>query len=472
MKNQQRRGFTLFTLIVVFAFLVSACAPKVTAQPTDVKTVTAVPPTETPIPADTFTPEPTATSINTPTPEFPYKLKGLDWGPYTDVGQNPELGTIISQEQLKAQLKLIAPYTEWVRTYACQGLSEIVPLAHEMGIKVAMGAWLGQDTVANEVEIACLISNAMLTKPEMVIVGSETLLRNDLSPNQLIDYLRRVRMALPPEIQVTTADTAIGYTANRALVSAVDVVMVNLYPYWSGVDIGNSMTWLNSEYDNVVARSQGKQVWISETGWPSCDTGSESDYAVNFVSWAKAKDVSYFLFEAFDEPWKWSAEKPQESCWGVWNSDGMKEGMQAIFDGVTVDDNWSPTSTPVSTDAPIVAVVTTLKISGPPAITIKSWPPKGGFEEMTGSVENVDPSKYMVACYLEVGGGWWTKPTWDRSLSPIDSWGDWSCAVTTGGIDEQATTLKVFLLPKGVSAPQASGGGEPSLDYPSATISR
>ncbi len=472
MMKQRKFGYLLVMLSLVFVFVLSACGSRVTVSPTASSTLTPVT-TKTALPAATFKTEPTATPSKTPTPMFAYKLKGLNWGPYTDEGQNPELETVITREQLSAQLEIIAPYTEWVRTFGCQGLSEIVPMAHERGIKVAMGAWLGQDLAANEVETACLIANAIASKPEMVIVGSETLLREDLSPEQLTEYLVRVKAAIPSEILVTTADTSIGFTANEALVSELDVIMVNIYPYWAEVSLNNSIAWLNREYNDVVSHAQGKQVWISETGWPSNSIESASDYLVNFVSWAKVIDVSYFIFEAFDEPWKLSLEKPEEAYWGIWNAEGMKEGMQSVFDGAEIDDNWSPTRTPIPTEKPVVVVVPTIKISGPPAIEIESWPAKGAYGEMTGSVTNVDPSKYMVACYLEVNGGWWTKPTWDDALTPISSYGNWGCYVTTGGIDDQATTLKAYLLPKGVSAPQASGGGEPGLgEFPSSAIYR
>jgi hypothetical protein len=73
---------------------------------------------------------------------------------------------------------------------------------------------------------------------------------------------------------------------------------------------------------------------------PSPDNASF--YFLNFVSWALANDAPYFYFSALDESWKAEYEGPQGACWGVFDKDGnLKPGMQKVFDGETITDNWS-----------------------------------------------------------------------------------------------------------------------------------
>ncbi|MFH0749302.1 MAG: glycosyl hydrolase family 17 protein [Candidatus Gottesmanbacteria bacterium] len=473
------KTFRKYTIVyVIILLLLAACVPTATPKAATATTVRTTVPTNTLIPTstptETSTPTPTVTPTPnpTPTPAVAYRI-GVDYGPFTEPGQNPELGTIITIEQMKAQLDVIGPYVEWIRTYGCQGLSDLVPLAHERGLKSALGGWLNRDLEANERELTCLIDTATRYSPEMVIVGSETLLRGDLTAKQLVEYLQRVKEALPGVSLVTTADVSDSFFNNETVITETDALLVNIYPYWAGVSVRNSILWLNTQYNRVVSRAQHKQVFISETGWPSCGNtiknaipseANASEYFVNFVSWAKQEEVPYFYFSSFDEPWKGTVEKPQEACWGLWGSSGMKKGMEQVFEGVTVPDNWSPTQIPIPPATPTPA--------GPPGIYIDSYPALGKYGAMAGHVSGIDPSKYMVACYIYVNG-WWTKPTWDHPLTPINANKTWECYVTTGGLDPQATQLLAFLLPKGVNAPRADGGGYPGLgDYPSISVNR
>lgn len=71
-------------------------------------------------------------------------------------GQKP--GDIISEEQVRRRMKIIAPYTKWVRSFSCTEGNEFIPIiAHEFGIKTLVGAWLGDDPEINEREIEGLI---------------------------------------------------------------------------------------------------------------------------------------------------------------------------------------------------------------------------------------------------------------------------------------------------------------------------
>ncbi len=53
----------------------------------------------------------------------------------------------------------IKPYTTWVRTFGCtNGLEVEGKIAHEVGLKVAVGAWISTDLDGNEKEISSLIN--------------------------------------------------------------------------------------------------------------------------------------------------------------------------------------------------------------------------------------------------------------------------------------------------------------------------
>jgi exo-beta-1,3-glucanase (GH17 family) len=240
-------------------------------------------------------------------------------------------------------MQIIAPYTHWIRTFGCgTGLEKSGKVAHELGLQAAIGAWLSSDSVANGQEIARLISVGQAGQADLLIVGSEVLLRGDLTEGQLIGYINQVKQAVPG-VPVATADVYSEFLAHPAVVAAGDVVLANFYPYWEGIDVQQAMAHVHSQYQQLKAAAPGKQVLVSESGWPSGGNAvgdavpspeNASFYFLNFVSWARAEDVSYFYFEAFDETWKAAYEGPQGAHWGVWDKDGnLKPGMQDVFGG-------------------------------------------------------------------------------------------------------------------------------------------
>ena len=83
-------------------------------------------------------------------------MHGLCFSMYED-GQKP--GDHISEEQVRRRLKIMAPYTKWVRSFSCIEGNEFVPkIARELGMKTLVGAWLGDDAEKNEKEIEALIT--------------------------------------------------------------------------------------------------------------------------------------------------------------------------------------------------------------------------------------------------------------------------------------------------------------------------
>ena len=74
-------------------------------------------------------------------------VHGLCFSPYVE-GQAP--GAQVSEAQIRARLEIVRPYTRWVRTFSCtDGLEQIPRIAHELGLKTLVGAWLGQDRDIN-----------------------------------------------------------------------------------------------------------------------------------------------------------------------------------------------------------------------------------------------------------------------------------------------------------------------------------
>ncbi len=380
-----------------------------------------------------------------------YKVYGLNFSPYQGE-QDPNLGVEIPATQIRERMEIIADYTRWIRTFGCtHGLENAGSIAHEWGLKAAIGAWLDANRSTNEKEIENLIMCAQAGEADLLIVGSEVLLRGDLTEEELLGYIERVK-TLASDLPVAYADVYSVFLKHPRIVEAVDVILVNYYPYWEGIRVEQAVAAVNQWHQQILEIAQGKRVIVSETGWPSAGNTIDqavpslenaSYYFLNFVSWARANGVDYFYFEAFDEPWKAKYEGPQGAHWGIWNEDGqLKPGMERVFDGETMEDNWSH---------PLPGG------PGEPTIEFTYVPPYGSFEDLVGQVWHVNPNDYGVAVYIRVAGGWWTKPYWNQPLTPIRVDGRWKCDITTGGRDQEATEIAAFLWPKEKDPPLAHG---------------
>lgn len=243
-------------------------------------------------------------------------------------------------------MSIIAPYTQWIRTYGCNsGLEKAGSIAKSMGLKTAISAWIGRDLAANEQEISCLISIARAGHVGTAIVGSEVLHRGDLRIDQLMSYIYRVKREVAG-VPVATADVYTQLISYPAVTSAGDVVLVNYYPYWSGIALDDAIAAIRAWHQQVKTVAKAKPVIVSETGWPTCGNKignaipsprNASLYLSRFISWARTNKVPYFYFSAFDESWKQEYEGPQGACWGIWDKKGrLKPGMEDVFNGKTI----------------------------------------------------------------------------------------------------------------------------------------
>ena len=97
-------------------------------------------------------------------------------------------------------------------------------------------------------------------------------------------------------------------------------------------------------------------------------------------------------------------------------------------------------------------------ISGPqPTIEFIYIPRYGKKRNLKGKVLNVDPKDIALAIYINVAGRWWTKPYYNQPITYINSDNTFNCDITTGGEDELATEVAVYLITSKFTPPLISG---------------
>jgi len=253
-------------------------------------------------------------------------LHGLCFSPFVE-GQ--ESGDIVSEEQIHRRLDIITPHTHWIQSFSCTQGNELIPaIAQQKGLKTLVGAWISNDKERNEKEINSLISLAKAGFVNIAAVGNDVLHREEISEQDLLQYIRSVREALPTSIPVGYVDAYYQYLDKPALVDACDVILVNCYPFWEGAEEKYALSYLNRMTELTQQAAKGKKVIITETGWPGIGETVQAaepsrlnamKYFIAAQEWSKSNKVELFYFSSFDESWKIKIEGKVGAGWGIWD---------------------------------------------------------------------------------------------------------------------------------------------------------
>ena len=259
------------------------------------------------------------------TQSFSDGIYGLCFSPYLD-GQS--IGDVLSKKQIDKRMEIIAPHTKWIRSFSCTDGNEFIPIAaHEKGLKTIVGAWIDSDKAKNEREINNLIKLGKQGLVDVAVVGNEVLLRNELTEQELLAYIKRVKNALP-NISVGYVDAYFQFIERPNLVKACDVILANCYPFWEGYHVDQAAMSLKQMYAVTKKIANGKDVIITETGWPNKGENNSNAYPsqenamkyfINTTNWAKQEGIQLFYFSSFDESWKVHHEGDVGQRWGIWD---------------------------------------------------------------------------------------------------------------------------------------------------------
>ncbi|HHP7235600.1 MAG TPA: glycosyltransferase [Desulfobacterales bacterium] len=260
-------------------------------------------------------------------PPWPQRIQGFSFSPMR-AGDSPLIPEYPTVEEIDADLALLAGTTHAIRTYTVENVLARIPyLARKHDINVALGAWIDADSATNEDQIEALLKISVSSGNIVrIIVGNEVVLRGDIPVAQLTGYLDRVRRHT--EIPVSTAEPWHVWIKHPELVDHVDYLAVHMLPYWEGVHVEASIDYIVDRIDELNKRFPGKPIVIAEVGWPSngrtrkSAVASESNQATflrRFLHRAAQEKYTYYIMEAFDQPWKRETEGAVGAYWGVYD---------------------------------------------------------------------------------------------------------------------------------------------------------
>src|SRR4051812_33740199 len=259
-------------------------------------------------------------------PNFENPLASVSYSPYTR-SQHP-LYDRPTAEQIRADLTILSPYTNSIRTYSSTGGGELVPaIAAEFGLKVTLGVWIDKDSARNEREIAAAVALARrYSNINAIVVGNETIYRNEKTIDELIRLIQKVKRQT--SVPVTTGEIWSVWIEHPELASQVDFIAAHILPYWEGVSAKQAVDYTIQFYDKLRRAHPGKRIVIAEFGWPSAgynfhnaEPGRIEQPTVlrDFISRAEAYGIDYNIIEAFDQPWK-TNEGSVGMYWGVFDA--------------------------------------------------------------------------------------------------------------------------------------------------------
>ncbi len=284
-------------------------------------------------------------------PSWDGTIMGLSFNPYHSE-DHPDQGIHPSTEDIQEDLARLKGTAHAVRTYSVMnGLEKIPALADEVGLNVSIGAWISTVNKTNEQELQNLVklSNSKSNNIVRVLVGNEAILRADVSVDEMIGLIKRVKKSVWRP--VSTAEPWHVWLENPELVDAVDFIGVHILPYWEGIPVDKAVDYVLMRYRELRTTYPNKQVVIMEVGWPSDGASrqgakpslaNQAAFLRGFLNVARAEEMTYYIVEAFDQPWKRQIEGTVGAYWGIYDAErNPKFPMQGDVDNLPDWQHWA-----------------------------------------------------------------------------------------------------------------------------------
>ena len=260
-------------------------------------------------------------------PPWPKKVQGFSYSPMR-ANENPLVQVYPTEQEIEEDLQLLSDKAYAIRTYSLDDVFEKIPeMAAKYNLNVALGGWIDKNLDKNEIEIQRLIRTANKNRNVVrVIVGNEAVLRGDVTVDQMISYLDRVRREVKKP--VSTAEPWHVWVKYTELADHVDYLAVHMLPYWEGIDMDVAVEYVVQNINALKLLFPNKPIVITEVGWPSngrtrraavASPSNEAMFLRRFLKRAEEEKYIYYVMEAFDQPWKQETEGAVGAYWGVYD---------------------------------------------------------------------------------------------------------------------------------------------------------
>lgn len=262
--------------------------------------------------------------------------------------KNPTAGQVI------ADLATTKQHFERARTYYPQyggGVVDVGKIAKDANLNLLLGLYLfdnHDDWTAgdyqNFVKPAAARGNI-----EGILVGNED---PQMVDNGIIaKYLRQAKSDFP-QIPVGTSQQSNFWLSDgraKRLLPLVDFIGVNIYPAWdwlradgnnqpNGVTPETGFNSFRDTYGQVRSKYPGRQIVVTETGWPTTfgpigsqqfpvGIGNARDYLQRVTGWAQAQQVVLYIHNMFDDQYGVDTSSPFNYHFGLIDNADKPKGI-------------------------------------------------------------------------------------------------------------------------------------------------
>jgi glucan 1,3-beta-glucosidase len=184
---------------------------------------------------------------------------------------------------------------------------------------------------------------------EGILVGNEDpdMIRYGIIPK----YLQQAKSDFP-QTPVGTSQTSTFWLSNgpaEQLLPLVDFIGVNIYPAWDwqqadannqpiGISPKTGFNSFSATYNQVKLKYTGRQIVVTETGWPTTfgPIGSQQfpvgisnarDYLQRVIAWAQAQQVVLYIHNMFDDQFGVDISSQFNYHFGLSDNTGKPKGI-------------------------------------------------------------------------------------------------------------------------------------------------
>ena len=273
--------------------------------------------------------------------------------------QSPITKKYPSYEEVLEDLTMLSKHFDYIRMYDpythAQTVLKVIK-EHQLPLKLMLGVepkgeisnpncpWGGlhseeaieRHKKENYQQLDLLANLANEYKEHMlaVAVGNECTSdwhHNLMDPKTIAEHVKYLKTKT--DLPVTFCEGAYYWQTKDAVIAKeVDFISIHSYPIWNKIPLEKALNYTINDYEETKKTYPDKDIIFTEYGWTThadekMEKGAASIenqhvYLNEVEKWSKKHQVTMFLFEAFDEPWKGSNNPHEpEKHWGIYTVD-------------------------------------------------------------------------------------------------------------------------------------------------------
>src|SRR5262245_55303486 len=254
--------------------------------------------------------------------------------------------------QVAADLATTRQHFSHVRTYYPQyggGAVDVGKIAKDANLTALLGLFLFDghpDWIADNYN--------QFVRPAPVRGNIAGILIGNEDPQMIdtiVQYLTKAKADLPSTAVGTSQTIDFWLSDGRAssLLPLVDFIGVNIYPAWDwsradsnnqpiGVTPKSGFDSFRDTYGQIQAKYPGRQIVVTETGWPTTfgPTGAPQaligisnakDYLNRVIAWAQSQQVVVYIHNMFDDQFGGNTSSPFNYHFGLIDANGKAKGV-------------------------------------------------------------------------------------------------------------------------------------------------